>query len=386
MNDHPVSHAPKERAISLDLARGYMLLLIVLAHVPLYLYASEPGIMSRPESGHFVDGLINSFGELFIDNRARPLFAVLFGYGLVMIYESLINKGRTIKEAMTTIRRRSLYLILFGILLAVVIGGQDILMAYGVAGLLVSWLLARSDKVLVAVTSTLLVITLLYLPLIWGVVVRGNGHYGFGTEFSPDNHYLQLVMDALFFFPIIPLFIHFLFPILPTVLAGIWMGRKQLLTASKLHKRRLKILAVAGISISILGALPLVLIAEVWEPSLFVAGIINGIQIVTGFAGGVGYAALFGVIGIHINTPGPIINSISALGKRSLTFFVFNEAVLVILLSPVALNLGGILSNTDVTLIAIIIWIIAVVIAAILEKFRMNGPLETLMRYLVYRK
>jgi uncharacterized protein len=385
MNEHPVSHAPKKRVISLDLARGYMLLLIVLAHVPLYLYASEPGIMSRPESGHFVDSLINSFGELFIDNRARPLFAVLFGYGLVMTYQSQMRKGRTIKEAMKTIKRRSLYLILFGIVLAVLIGGQDILMAYGVAGLLVSWLLARPDKALIAVTSTLLCISILYIPPIWGFVVRGNGSYGYGSEYSPDNHYLQLVMDALFFFPIIPIFIHFLFPILPSVLAGIWMGRKQLLTASERHMSSLKMIAVAGILVSILGALPLVLIDEVWQPSLFVAGIINGIQIVTGFAGGIGYAALFGIIGIHIITPGPIINSIMALGKRSLTFFVFNEAVLVILLSPVALNLGGILTNTGVTLIAIIIWIIAVVIAAILEKFRMNGPLETLMLYLVYR-
>jgi len=136
LKEHLVSHAPKIRAIPLDLARGYMLLLIVLAHVPLYLYASESGIMSRPESGHFVDSIINSFGELFIDNRARPLFAVLFGYGLVLTYQSQMREGRTTKEAMTTIKRRSLYLIMFGILLAVVIGGQDILMAYGVAGLL----------------------------------------------------------------------------------------------------------------------------------------------------------------------------------------------------------------------------------------------------------
>ncbi|TKI78886.1 glyoxalase, partial [Bacillus mycoides] len=35
----------KQRAISLDLARGTMLLLIVLAHAPLYLYAADPGII-----------------------------------------------------------------------------------------------------------------------------------------------------------------------------------------------------------------------------------------------------------------------------------------------------------------------------------------------------
>lgn len=40
---------PKKRAVSLDLARGTMLLLIALAHAPLYLYTSEPGVMQRVE-------------------------------------------------------------------------------------------------------------------------------------------------------------------------------------------------------------------------------------------------------------------------------------------------------------------------------------------------
>jgi uncharacterized protein len=385
MDRRQESGAPPKRALALDLARGFMLLLIVLAHAPLYLYASQPGIMSRPESVHVMDNLINSFGELFIDNRARPMFAVLFGYGLVMIYESQIQKGRTVKEAMKAIKRRAFYLILFGIVLAVGIGGQDILMAYGIAGLLVCWLLPRRDKVLMTAASTLLVISVLYLPLIWGFVVEGNGGYGFGTEFSHDDRYVALVMDALFFFPVIPLFIHLLFPILPSVLAGLWMGRKQLLTKSEQHPKRLKILAVTGMAISVLGALPLMLIDEVWQPSLFLAGMANGIQIVTGIAGGVGYAALFGILGSFIKAPGPIVNSLAALGKRSLTFFIFNEAALVFLLSPVALNLGGILNNTWATVIAAMVWAVSVFFAAVLEKMHLNGPLETLMRRLAYK-
>jgi uncharacterized membrane protein YeiB len=89
-----------KRAISLDLARGFMLLLIVLAHAPLFLYGSEPGVMSRPESVTFLDKLLNSLGELLIDNRARPMFAVLFGYGLVMMFEKQLSKGKSKKEAL----------------------------------------------------------------------------------------------------------------------------------------------------------------------------------------------------------------------------------------------------------------------------------------------
>jgi uncharacterized protein len=363
-----------------------MLLLIVLAHAPLYLYASELGIMSRPKSVTFVDTFINTFGELFVDNRARPLFAVLFGYGLVLSYEKQLSRGKSLKEAIKTIRQRCFYLILFGIILAVFIGGQDILMVYGVAGLFVIWLLPRDNKLLIKVTTIITLIIVLYLPFIWGSFISEMGSYGFGTEFSGDERYIPLFTETMVSFPIIPIFIHFLFPVIPSVLLGIWAGRKRLLIDSHLHHNKLKTIATIGISISIIGALPLFMINKVWEPSFFVAGTILGVHIITGMAAGLGYATLFGVIGNLIKNPGWVTNSLTALGKRSLTFYVINETLLVILLSPVALSLGGTLTNTGVTLVAISIWIIAVLIASILEKYHINGPLENLMRRLVYRK
>jgi len=380
------THSSTKRAISLDLARGFMLLLIVLAHGPLYLYAAEPGVMSRPESVTIFDTLINSFGELFIDNRARPMFAVLFGYGLVMIFEKQLSKGISKKEALKTIRRRCLFLIIFGIILAVFIGGQDILMAYGIAGMILSSLLLRDNKVLIKVTSIMTLIIILYLPFVWGSFLNEMGRYGFGSDFSGNESYVQLVSNAIISFPIIPVFIHFLFPVIPSVLIGMWAGRKRLLVDSHLHHKELKKIASIGMLISIIGALPLVMINNVWEPSFFVAGIILGVHIITGMAAGIGYAALFGVIGNLIKNPGWLVNSLTALGKRSLTFFVLNETLLVILLSPVAFDLGGTLNNTGVTLVAFSLWIIAVIIASILEKFHINGPLEHLLRHLVNKK
>ncbi|MFE8696043.1 DUF418 domain-containing protein [Cytobacillus sp. FJAT-53684] len=386
MNKQPNNQSFNKRAISLDLARGFMLLLIVLAHAPLYLYTSEPGIMSRPESLGFIDTIINTIGELLIDNRARPMFAVLFGYGLVMIFEKQLSKGKSIKETQKTIRRRCFYLILFGIILAVFIGGQDILMAYGIAGLMVIWLLPRGNKALIKATILITLITMLYLPFIWGTFINDMGRYGFGTDFSENDRYLQLFTETIISFPIIPVFIHFLFPVIPSVLIGIWAGRKRLLIDSHLYHTKLKKIASIGITISIIGALPLVMIDKGWEPSFFAAGIIWAVHIITGMAAGIGYAALFGVIGNSIKNPRWLTNSLTALGKRSLTFYVLNETLLVILLSPVAFDLGGRLTNTGVTLIAISVWILAVIFATILEKLHMNGPLETLMCRLVYRK
>ncbi|MFP7300397.1 DUF418 domain-containing protein [Neobacillus niacini] len=386
MSAQQYNQTSTKRALSLDLARGFMLLLIVLAHAPLYLYAAEPGIMSRPKSITFLDTFLNTFGELFIDNRARPLFAVLFGYGLVMIYEKQLSRGNSIKEALKTIRKRCIYLILFGMVLAVLIGGEDILMAYGIAGLLVSRLLPFDNKVLIKVTTIITLVFILYLPFVWGSFMSEMGSYGFGTDFSGDERYLQSLTEALFSFAIIPVFIHFLFPVLPSVLIGIWAGRKRLLIDSQQHHQLLKKIAAIGMTISIVGALPLVMIDIIWKPSYFTAGTILGVHIITGMAAGIGYAALFGVIGNMIKNPGWVTNSLTSLGKRSLTFYVLNETLLVILLSPVALDLGGRLNNAGVTLIAISVWVVAVTIASIFEKFQIHGPLERLMRRLVYRR
>jgi uncharacterized protein len=146
---------------------------------------------------------------------------------------------------------------------------------------------------------------------------------------------------------------------------------------------KLKIIATIGITVSIIGAIPLVMISKVWEPSYFVAGVIWGVHIITGMGAGIGYAALFGVIGNTIKKPNWITNLLTSLGKRSLTFYVLNETLLVLLLSPVALDLGGTLNNLGGFLIAICVWMITVLIAYIFEKHNIQGPLENLMRRLV---
>ena len=106
----------KKRALSLDLARGSMLFLIILSHVPLMMYLSEPGVITKMAPGNALESFINMLMEFFVDNRARPLFAVLFGYGIIMIYNKQ-SERRSISEARKLIFRRCIYLILFGMIL-----------------------------------------------------------------------------------------------------------------------------------------------------------------------------------------------------------------------------------------------------------------------------
>ncbi|WP_308636231.1 DUF418 domain-containing protein [Paenibacillus silvisoli] len=375
-----------KRAMSLDLARGTMLLLIALAHAPLYLYNAEPGIMSRVQGDGLFDQIVNYIGMFLIDNRARAMFAVLFGYGLVMAFESRLSKGIPAQEAKRTIRRRCWYLILFGIALAVVIGGQDILMAYGLAGLLVGWTLTRGNRTLIRFTIILTLVYAVLLPFIWSYILQDVGGYGFEPEFTAADTYLHITLESLIAFPVIPFIIHAMFPILPPVLFGMGMARAQLLTKPAQRVRTLYILVALGLTISLLGALPVSLLNTVWQPDLSTAGLLYGVHILTGFAGGAAYAALFVIIGIRMKQLGWLTRALMALGKRSLTFYVWNEALLVLLLSPVALNLGGKLSNGAAAGIAAGVWGFSVLLAIWLEQSNRNGPLEEGLRRLMLRK
>lgn len=265
----------KKRAVSLDLARGTMLLLIVLAHAPLYLYAADPGIMHRVESGSFFDQIVNLFGIFIIDNRARAMFAVLLGYGLVLALEGQISKGKNENHAVKIVRRRSWYLILFGVVLAVLIGGQDILMAYGVAGLLVSPLLKCKMKTLIRTFTFITILYIIFIPIIWGFNMQAIGDYGFSPDVSTKDTYLSTTMMRLLFFPFIPVLIHFMFPILPSVILGLWIARYQLLIKPEQHLKKLYFITIIGLVISLIGALPLSFIGTIWYPSVFTAGMIN---------------------------------------------------------------------------------------------------------------
>ncbi len=56
--------------------------MIVLAHAPTRFFNNEPGVLTRLEGVSLLDNVVNFIALLFVDNRAYPMFAALFGYGM----------------------------------------------------------------------------------------------------------------------------------------------------------------------------------------------------------------------------------------------------------------------------------------------------------------
>jgi uncharacterized protein len=381
---NPIAQLGQKRFVSLDLARGFMLLLVALAHASLFLGSS---LLTRPESMSMYDTIVNYLSVFLVDNRARAMFALLFGYGLTLIVRSYLKRNKPIKDAKTSLYRRAWFLILFGFILSVLIGGKDILAIYGTALFACCWLLFRSDK---TVLRSIMAVSLAYaviLPLTWIAMAYAQFN---GNAILPGNyaHYFERVTSQFIQFATGgPFIAHFLLPVGVSILIGIYFGQKGLLNESPKNKPFLKKAAVYGLSISLIGALPHALYSnQLIELPPALVGLTFSLHMATGILGGVAYAAIFGLIGPKITNPSGIVWAITSLGKRSLTFFIYNEIMLIVLFSKQTLNLGNQLGMAAGWGLTLCIWLTALGCAAWLESKQKSGPIDHLFRKLVYRK
>src|SRR5699024_5905698 len=102
---------------------------------------------------------------VFIDGRIYPMFAFLFGYGMVQFARSRVARGFPDRIVDRMLLRRHLWLLVFGFVHALLLFNGDILGAYGLAGLILgAALFRRSDKAL-RITSWVLAGALLLFAL-----------------------------------------------------------------------------------------------------------------------------------------------------------------------------------------------------------------------------
>ncbi|MGQ4818998.1 DUF418 domain-containing protein, partial [Enterococcus faecium] len=88
--------------------------------------------------------------------------------------------------------------------------------------------------------------------------------------------------------------------------------------------------------VSVGGALPAALASVgVLEVGWVTTGLLNGLQILTGVAGGLGYASLFTLIGTRVERrPGRLARALAAMGSRSLTFYLLHSVLVAVILHP----------------------------------------------------
>lgn len=350
-----------KRLFTPDLARGSMLALIALANSSVYLYGRPYGVRQHIVETDLIDRLYSAFQVTFVDARAYPMFTALFAYGVA-------------RMAPARARTRNRWLIVFGFVHAMLLFPGDVLGVYGLLGFALVALSRVKDRTLLVLAVAWLVPT----AAIQGLAYSGPRQEGrtFFWSFEVENPFVALALHPLEWL-MTPFGV---FGVGAAALVGVWAARRNVLTEPESHRRLLRRTAFWGIAAAALGGLPSGLaVGHFWQAEHL--GLLAAVHSVTGVAGGLGYAALIALISMRVKR-NAVVNAIAACGERSLSCYLFQSVVFVVLLMPYTFGLGETLSSVEVALLALATWLVSVLLADLLRRHDRPGPAEALMRRL----
>ncbi|KYG05457.1 hypothetical protein BE21_40500 [Sorangium cellulosum] len=366
------------RSLAPDLARGFMLLPIAVAHAPAF--------VSHWDLGPAALNALAAFARsLFAENQARAMFVFLFGYALGQSTQRQHARGSDWASIRELLRRRGLWLMVIGFAHAALLVPLDIVAVYGLTLLLLAPLVRSRDSSLGWTSAVTLVPATLLLS--WqSVTAQTAAAMGEPMTLAPimAPDYVAHVLAGLPFWPLKTAVSTVV--VVPGMLPGIWAARRRLLDEPERHAPLLWRVAAIGMAVSLFGRLPMALmLIGAWTTSM--TWTVAGAHALTGYAGGIGMAAAAGLVAIGVGrNQGPLTTALAALGQRSLTFYLFQSAVWLALFYPFTLDLRDDMGFAASCAVAVVLWIASILLADGMRRAGHRGPAEVLLRRLSYRR
>ncbi len=413
------------RAGGPDLARGIALLGIALANLVGWLHGSAWTVLLKQQDASAADRVVDVLLALLVDNRGFPLFALLFGYGIGILRRRSLERGERAGRFLRRMLRRFAVLLAIGLAHAILLFSGDILVGYAVIGMLCALLMTRG-RVLLAAAA---IVTLPALG-VWGWVdgtVGLGGGTGYASASAPD--YLAGVgirapdaLHGLLLAPIEEI------GLLSPMALGALMARGALLEDVPAHRGRLGRLARWGLAIGLVGAVPLaaVLVLDPAHARLdaeIVLGILGVLHQVSGLAGAVGLAAGAALLAARwdprpaarapgadggtaaatatptpraiaavtatdpplVGARGPLgaaVRAVEALGTVSLSAYLAQSVLCLLLFPPYTLDLGAQLGSAGAAALVLAGWLLMLPPAVLLRRSGRRGPMEHVLRAL----
>ncbi|MEU5000746.1 DUF418 domain-containing protein [Streptomyces sp. NPDC021622] len=399
---------PAERALAPDLARGLMLLFIVLSNTAFHLTAARHGPSGwQPVDGGWLDHAVQFAMITVLDLRIYPLFAFLFGYGMMRLYLRQTAAGTSERDAVRLLRRRSVCLVVIGLLHSTLLMAGDIIGYYGVVSLVLGWLfLRRSDRALkwwIWIAAAQFVL-LAAQPVVSALLAGELGSLGdAGAEPGADAYAAgesswvaaagtRLGSGLFVTFAAAPLSL--VGGAYVVFLLGFWAARKGVLENPGRHLPLLRWTAVTGIAVGWLGALPAALAhvgaLDVPDDAQSEGGVLTMLRDATGNAAGLGYVAAVALFahwwaGRESRRGTRALSAVTAVGKRSLSCYLAHSLLFAPVLAAWGLGLGEHLSSATMALFAVGVWLVTVAGAYALERAGRRGPAEAVLRRIMYR-
>ena len=393
-----------------DVARGFMLLLISLANITFWTGVAR---VSAPNDA--ADTAWLWVRTLLIDARSYPLFAMLFGFGLATMVNRRIASGtenylqslsgveagreptaqeevwareQATVDARRLVRRRGLWMVLFGAVHAVLFSG-DIIAAYGLVAVIFAGWLARKHWKRTAVLCAVVVVACVVITFVIESFMTSQGaasatdmHAGAGesatTLLSYVSHGVTSWAVNLSTTPISL--------VVPAMFLGARLADTDFLAHPERYRRLLTGVGLGGLGIGAAGGIGY----GIWATGGTLAGWTAPLHEVTGLAGACGWLAL---LALYAGGPRPdgrltgLRRLASNVGRRSMTAYLSQTFLFatIFLALPALTGMELHLGEAWAAGIAVAVWLVTVGLCAVLERGGHAGPFETLLRTAVAR-
>ena len=382
----------RQRLIVPDLARGTALLGIAMANAVQSWVVNDWSIgpsstVGGVRPGSTLDIFSAVFTAMVVRVRGLPMFCMLLGFGIGLIVASLHRKGYTVKESRRVLIRRYGLLAVFGLAHGFLLFNQDIMLVYGLMGIALAWCFTLSTRTLRRIA---------YWFFGGYAVFAGSGALGaYCGYFSPlpssRPMTRELVTFGDFFARNVRGEIAALgqIPLMFVGLTGVFLigyiwAREGVLASVSAHRRTLVAwVVIAGVIIVFIG-LPWGLAAAgvvptELEPVFFM------LNQAFGFLTGPGILAVLALLTENLNNRVPgWAYAFVALGKRSMSGYIAQSILFIVLVTPAGLGLGADASVSGKLGIGLLVFVLTLLLAALLEAWGKPGPFEWAHRRLAY--
>ncbi|MET3696303.1 uncharacterized protein SAMN05877753_103454 [Bacillus oleivorans] len=379
--------ANKERIVGIDAARGISLLGILL--INMMSFHSPYVWVINPYS--YWEGEINQslflFLEVFVAASFYPLFAFLFGFGVIKMIE---KSKRMDLNPRHTLLRRFIFLLGIGIVHAFLIWTGDILITYAVTGFFLLFFLKSSVKTMITTGTLLLFIpNLLLFFFFWGVsgLIPIDEAESSGTDLDQISHiYMEgsfseitnLRMEEWMYLNLngIGLLLIILVSILPMVLlgAGFAKGNWAVTQSSGYFLKMGIVLFAVGIGLKMIP-----LLYHFRYEFIFLQDSIGGPILAAAY--------LFLCLSlVKTDKIGKIVTAISRAGRMSITLYLSQSIICTLIFYGYGLGQYGKVELWEGTLLALGLYLLQVACSYLWFNYYRMGPVEWVWRWYTYQE
>ncbi|MGW7899839.1 DUF418 domain-containing protein [Staphylococcus shinii] len=377
-----------------DSLRGFSLLGIFLANLLIFQYGlSGKSYIQYYNLSTFNLGIFH-FIKIFIEGSFMPIFALLFGFSLDKLYQSMKNKN--IKRPRVKLFRRAVFILIIGILHASFIWEGDILFGYALSMLIVIPFISLNKGFFkwITIIAVLLLIALLPLTFFDKSEVPENKHkqenyvenvkdiYQNGS-YNEINNATDELEDPFFkqlkgmfgeSFALIFLAVF--------VMEATFFGIGIYLSKSKWFEKDAKDFWSSKLFIYLILISLVLKSSYLWIEDKYLA---ENLTYIFGFLLAMGYVALFKYLYQKYNNH-IIFRGFESLGKMSLTFYISQSVMGVHIFYGFGLGYFGKDTLIFSLITFIVLYIAQVMIALWYQKYLRYGPLEYILRVFTYLK